>query len=85
LANEAGFLSWETYRPALCSIPPSELDSFILLERGWAFAHNWFPSEEQTQAQVAKVGGRVLRIGRHAVALTTQQVDDHYQFGGSHG
>lgn len=85
LAVEAGFSSWETYRPALSSIQPSELDSFIVLERGWAFVHNWFPSEEQAQAQVTQIGGRVLRIGRHAVALTDQQVEDHYKFGGSHG
>ncbi|MFN3579715.1 MAG: hypothetical protein ACK4VV_04500 [Pseudomonas sp.] len=85
LALEAGFSSWEAYRPALMCINPSELDSFIVLEKGWAFVHNWFPSEEQAQAQVAKVGGRVLRIGSHAVALTPQQVEDHYKFGGSHG
>ena len=85
LAIEAGYPSWETYRPALSRIQPSELDSFVVLERGWAFVHNWFPSEEQAQAQVAKVGGRVVRIGRHAVALTAQQVEDHYKLGGRHG
>ena len=85
LAVEAGFLSWEAYRPALSSIQPSELDSFIVHEKGWAFVHNWFPSAELAQAQVAKVGGRVVRIGSHAVALTAQQVEDHYKFGGNHG
>ncbi|MES2819678.1 MAG: hypothetical protein V4812_11920 [Pseudomonadota bacterium] len=80
LAIEAGFSSWEKYRPALSSIQPSELDSFIVLEKGWAFIHDWFPSEEHAQAQVDKVGGRVLRIGRHAVALTVQQAEQHYQF-----
>ncbi len=82
LALEAGFSSWETYRPALQNTHPSELDAFIVLEKGWAFIHNWFPAEEQ--AQLAKADGRVVRIGNQAVVLTPQQVEDHYRFGGSH-
>lgn len=82
LALEAGFPSWETYRPVLMTIHPSELDAFLVLEKGWAFLHSWFPSEEQ--AQVAKPDGRVLRIGSHAVVLTPQQVEEHYRFGGRH-
>ena len=82
LALEAGFSSWETYRPALKNTHPSELDAFIVLEKGWAFIHSWFPSEEQ--AQRAKADGRVVRIGNQAVVLTPQQVEDHYQFGGRH-
>lgn len=82
LALEAGFPSWETYRPILMTTHPSELDAFVVLEKGWAFLHNWFPSVEQ--AEVAKTGGRVVRIGSHAVVLTPQQVEDHYRFGGRH-
>lgn len=84
LALEAGFSSWEAYRPALSNVQPSELDSFVVLERGWAYIHHWFSSEQQAQAQVSKVGGRALKIGHHAVALTVQQVQDHYKFGGYH-
>ncbi len=77
LAIEAGYASWEEYRPALVDVLPSALDHFIVLRDGWAFAHSWFASEQQAQTQVASAGGRVVRIGHHAVALTPAQIEQY--------
>lgn len=85
LALEAGFASWDAYRPVLEQAPPSDLEPLLLLSKGWALAHHWFASTSEAQAQVDRMGGRVVRIGSHAVALTPEQADHYRQLAQRHG
>ncbi|MDM0111356.1 hypothetical protein QTI66_04300 [Variovorax sp. J22R133] len=75
LAAEAGFESWERYRPALCHVAASELEHFKVLQKGPAFAKHWFANEREARDHEAKFGGRTVRMGCQAVVLTPALVE----------
>lgn len=69
LARESGFDSWESFSPTLIGLDPRAVDRFRIDECGNAFLNLWFPNEPAAQTFAAANGGRVLRIGAHAVVL----------------
>lgn len=69
LAIEAGFASWEAYRPALASIPASQLTHIDQLWREAGYLNSWFSTFEEALAHAAAHGGRALRLGRQGVVV----------------
>jgi hypothetical protein len=69
LAMEAGFGSWEAYRPALTRMTVAQLPHFDLARRDAGYPNHWFSSLEEAQAHAALHGGRVMTVGKQAVVL----------------
>lgn len=71
LAHEAGFDSWEAWRPLLSQADFDAADA-LAIDRTTAVLHLWFADEPSARGWAATHGGRVLRVGRQAVVLPTE-------------
>lgn len=69
LALEAGYHSWEQYRPVLATLPLDELSHFDVIRRQVGYPNLWFASWTEAQQYVATQGGRCLRVGQQAVVI----------------
>lgn len=69
LALEAGYHSWEQYRPVLATLPLDELSHFDVIRRQVGYPNIWFASWVEAQDYVAKHGGRSWRVGQQAVVI----------------
>ncbi len=67
LAREAGFDSWESWRPALGAAHASALMQAHDLRRDTGTLHLWFRNESEARAFAALHGGTAVRLGDHAV------------------
>ena len=70
LALEAGYSSWEMFRPSLNHIHPSELEHFAVVEKGWANLNLWFSTEFDAQTYASEHGGRAMRVGSQGVVVS---------------
>lgn len=75
LAGEAGYVSWERYRPRLEASPPADLEPLEVLARSPAVLKLWFANEAEAVVFVKLHGGRVVRIGNQAVVLPDRPMD----------
>jgi len=75
LAAEAGYPSWEAYRPVLDQIDGCQLASFAVLEKGYANLNLWFASETEAHWYAAQNGGQLVRVGQQAVVLPSATGD----------
>lgn len=69
IALEAGYPSWESWRPALEGAMGCEWLEQQDLLRHTGQLNLWFPDEAQARAHAAVHGGRVLRVGRQGVVV----------------
>ena len=69
LAVEAGFESWEAYRPTLDDTPLSALDALEVVHRGTGQLKLWFSNEREAKDFTARHGGRPVKVGSQAVVL----------------
>lgn len=69
LACEAGYLSWEAYRPVLARLRAEDLPHFELHEPGPAQLHVWFSTPALASEYAAAQGGRVFQVGTQAVVV----------------
>lgn len=69
LAIEAGFPSWEAYRPALASMTTTQLPHFDIARAHAGYPNFWFSTFAEAEAHVASHGGRALAVGQQAVVL----------------
>ena len=67
LAREAGFDSWESWRPALGTARASTLMQAHELRRDTGTLHLWFRNEAEARAFATLHGGTAVRLGEHAV------------------
>lgn len=72
LALEAGYASWEQYRPALAHLAPEALTHFDIARQQAGHLNLWFSSAEDACAHAQQHGGRALRFDRQGVVLTEQ-------------
>lgn len=71
LAIEAGFNSWEAYRPALALMTVEQLPHFDIARPQAGYPNFWFSTRAEAEAHVALHGGRLLPVGQQAVVLPT--------------
>jgi hypothetical protein len=69
LAVEAGFASWETYRPVLDAISPVQLEHFDVAKTQAGHLNLWFAAYDEAQTYARQYGGRVMRVGGQAVVF----------------
>ncbi len=69
LAVEAGFDSWQAYRPALERMTAADLQHLAVWQRGPGCLNLWFRSAAEAEAFASTRGGSVVRMGRQAVVL----------------
>ena len=69
LAAEAGFRSWEDYRPALEDMRPEQLAHFDHLRREVGYPNLWFSNFEEARDHAWETSSRVIRVGAQAVVL----------------
>jgi hypothetical protein len=69
LALEAGFSSWEIFRPILAQMSAADLAVFQFLETGAAQLKLWFADCYSAQQYAAEQGGRVISVGQHAIVI----------------
>jgi hypothetical protein len=69
LAIEAGFASWEAYRPALSRMKASELPHFDIARHDAGQLNHWFSTLDEAKAYAASHGGRAMAVGQQAVVL----------------
>ena len=81
LAMEAGYSSWEAYRPALSQLTTRHLEHLAVQETGFAHLNLWFASEIDALAFASEHGGRVVRVGQQAVVLPCEATDTSAQQG----
>lgn len=69
LAVEAGYPSWEKYKPILLAM--SEHEALPTPFNGDDITHLnlWFSNEQQAQAYANEHGGKVLKYGQQAVVI----------------
>ena len=72
LAVEAGSGDWASYRAALRQAEPDEQLRLHFHAYGAATFNPWFASEAEAQRMAPLIGGRVLRVGAHALVLTPE-------------
>jgi len=84
LAIEAGFASWEQYRPVLNHLPLRQLEQFTLVDKGCANLNLWFSNEIQARQFAQANGGRVVRVGGQAVVLPASPVQSRAKRGPGH-
>lgn len=70
LALEAGYPSWEIFRPSLDLMHLSELEHFAVIEKGWANLNLWFSTESNAQAHASEHGGRAMCVGNQGVVVS---------------
>lgn len=72
LAIEAGYVSWERYRPALASMTTPLASG--LYEQGYSVTKlsHWFSSFEQAQGYAKAHGGKVVKYGQQAVVIADE-------------
>ncbi len=75
LAMEAGYSSWEAYRPALSQLTANQFEHLAVSETGFAHLNLWFASEVDALAFVSENGGRVVRVGQQAVVMPCEATD----------
>ncbi len=75
LAREAGFDSWEAWRPTLDSGHASALMQEHALRRDTGTLHLWFRSEAEAHAFADRHGGTPVRLGAHAVVAPAQALE----------
>jgi hypothetical protein len=75
LALEAGFPSWEDWRPALGTASDAAVTQAIEIHRDPGALKLWFRSESEARGYAAEQGGRVLRVGAHVVVVPGTQTE----------
>lgn len=75
LAVEAGYDGWAEYRKAIVGLSADELTHFDIARQGLGYPNLWFSSSAEADAYCAEHGGRVIRVGRQAVVVTSAR--DH--------
>ena len=72
LALEAGFNSWESFRPLLATLSDEEL--MIISGGCFAFGYPnlWFSSLEEAERFTAQQGGRSYQVGTQAVVIARE-------------
>lgn len=69
LAVEAGFESWEAWRPALAGLSRAELERIAGLPRDTSQLKLWFRNLGEADAYASAHGGQPVAVGRQAVVL----------------
>lgn len=69
LAIEAGYPSWEWYRPVLARMSTDEIEHFDIVRSKASSLNHWFSSMEEARGYAAIHGGRPLRVGQQAVVI----------------
>jgi hypothetical protein len=69
LAVEAGFASWEEYRPALNTMTADQLAHFDLTIGRASYPNIWFPSKAEAITHADKHGGHVMSVGEQGVVI----------------
>jgi hypothetical protein len=69
LAIEAGFKSWEAYRPALALMTADKLPHFDIARAQAGYPNFWFSTLAEAQAHAAAHGGRAMAVGSQGVVL----------------
>ncbi len=69
LAVEAGFPTWEAFRPRLDQMSLHEVEHFKQFDECFAFLNCWFSNEDLAGAFARVHGGRVLRFGAQALVV----------------
>ncbi|MDP2571716.1 hypothetical protein Q8W40_05960 [Vibrio penaeicida] len=69
LAIEAGYSSWEKYKPVLLAPPEHATKTRHFDEKCVSTLNLWFSSEQQAQEYAEQHGGDVLKYGHQAVVL----------------
>ena len=69
LAFEAGFSSWEHYRPILENQSPEQLQHFDLLRKQSGNLNIWFSTFQEATLFASQNGGQVLKMGTQAVVF----------------
>lgn len=72
LAIEAGYSSWEAYRPAIANASLDEVEHFDVVRRRAGYPNVWFSSLAEAKAFADEHGGRPLCVGRQAVVLVEE-------------
>lgn len=73
LAIEAGYVSWEEYRPTLANASADEIELFDIVHRNAGYPNVWFSSFAEARTFAALCGGRPLRVGEQAVVFAEAQ------------
>lgn len=74
LAHEAGYPSWERYKPVLEHLPAQALGDFVVEGLRAASLNPWFSNEAEAQAYAAQHGGRVVRYRQQAVVIADENL-----------
>ncbi len=74
LAIEAGFGSWEDYRPALDRMTAGQLEHFDIVRREIGYPNYWFSTQIEAEQYARLHGGRVMRVGQQAVVIARSEV-----------
>ncbi|UXI69135.1 nitrous oxide reductase accessory protein NosL [Tahibacter amnicola] len=76
LAREAGYVDWERYRPHLDTLSMEAYDR-AQSEHRWSGQLNvWFSRVQDAEAFAARHGGRVVRVGQHALVTENTPASD---------
>jgi hypothetical protein len=81
LAVEAGFQSWEEYRPTLDATPSSALKHLEVIQPGAGHLNLWFPGQSEAEAFASRHGGHAMRVGGQAVVLQACGASAGYSHG----
>lgn len=74
LALEAGYPSWERYKPVLAELPAQALGDYLVEALSIASLHPWFSTVEQARAYADTHGGRVVPYRGQAVVVPEDQL-----------
>jgi hypothetical protein len=69
LAVEAGFATWEQFRPRLEHMGLAEVEHLSVADERFAFLNLWFSNAELAGAFAREHGGRVLRVDAQALVI----------------
>ncbi|WP_373975532.1 hypothetical protein NT239_01950 [Chitinibacter sp. SCUT-21] len=70
LALEAGYPSWEKFKPQLSTLSAADLAAWQYLDTGAAQLKLWFADAQTAHSYAASQGGRVINVGQQAVVMT---------------
>ncbi len=74
LAIEAGYPSWEWYRPELARMSADEVEHFDIVRSQASSLNHWFSSMTEAREYAATHGGCPLRVGQQAVVFAEKSV-----------
>ncbi|MDP2560424.1 hypothetical protein [Psychrobium sp. 1_MG-2023] len=69
LAIEAGYPSWEQYKPALLTTPTQDTDLASYTSDDISQLNLWFSTQRQAREYAKENGGKVLAYGQQAVVV----------------